>query len=144
MKVVQKRNGEQPNRVSLFKYLGVVLDKKWNWKMHVNDLLRKLGHCLLVFNRISHLLDKKTLSLHGRRPNDRASRSLSLAASARSSLLPPHSDASHAGLKTLYAYFNGHVLPLLDYADIVWGDQDWKRPNVISWCHNILRILEQI
>ena len=74
---------EQVNRVSSFNYLGVVLDEKWNWKMHVNSLLQKLGHRLSVFNRIYHMLDEKSLT----------------------------------------AYFNGLVLPHLDYADIVWGDQ---------------------
>ena len=73
----------QINRVSSFKYLGVLLDEKWKWKLHVNSLLQKLGHRLSVFNRIYHMLDQKSLT----------------------------------------AYFNGLVLPHLDYADIVWGDQ---------------------
>ena len=62
---------DQVNRVSFFNYLGVVLDEKWKWKMHVNSLLQKLGHRLSVFT----------------------------------------------------AYFNGLVLPHLNYADVVWGDQ---------------------
>ena len=28
----------QINRVSSFKYLGVLLDEKWKWKMHVNNI----------------------------------------------------------------------------------------------------------
>ena len=68
---------DQVNRVSSFNYLGVVLDEKWKWKMHVNSLLQKLGHRLSVFNRIYHMLDEKSLT----------------------------------------AYFNGLVLPHLDYAD---------------------------
>ena len=74
---------EQVNRVSSFNYLGVVLDEKRKWKMHVNSLLRKLGHRLSVFNRIYHMLDEKSPT----------------------------------------AYFNDLVLPHLDYADVVWGDQ---------------------
>ena len=74
---------DQVNRVSSFNQLGVVLDKKWKWKTHVNSLLQKLGHRLSVFNRIYHMLDEKSLT----------------------------------------AYFNGLVLPHLDYADVVWGDQ---------------------
>ena len=74
---------DQVNRVSSLNYLGVVLDEKWKWKMHVNSLLQKLGHRLSVFNRIYHMLDEKSLT----------------------------------------AYFNGLVLPYLDYADVVWGDQ---------------------
>ena len=45
-------DNEQVTCVSSFKYLGVVLDEKWKWKMHVNSLLQKLGHRLSVFNRI--------------------------------------------------------------------------------------------
>ena len=74
---------DQVNRVSSFNYLGVVLDEKWKWKIHVNSLLQKLGHRLSVFNRIYHMLDEKSLT----------------------------------------AYFNGLVLPHLDYADVVWADQ---------------------
>ena len=55
---------DQVNRVSSFNYLGVVLDEKWKWKMHVNNLLRKLVHCLSVFNRIYHMLDKKSLTAY--------------------------------------------------------------------------------
>ena len=58
-------DGGQLNRVSSFKYLGVVLDEKWNWKPHVNSLVQKLC-CknydrLSVFNQISHKLNNKTL-----------------------------------------------------------------------------------
>ena len=74
---------DQVNRFSSFNYLGVVLDEKWKWKMHVNSLLQKLGHRLSVFNRIYHMLAEKSLT----------------------------------------AYFNDLVLPHLDYADVVWGDQ---------------------
>ena len=51
--------------------------------MHTNSLLQKLGHRLSVFNRIYHMLDKRSPM----------------------------------------AYFYGLVLPHLDYADVVWGDQ---------------------
>ena len=50
--------------------------------MHINSLLQKLGPRLTVFNRIYHLLDKRSL----------------------------------------LAYFDGLVLPHLDYADVFWGD----------------------
>ena len=73
----------QISRVPSITYLTVVLDEKWNSKMHMNSLSQKLGHRLSVFNRIYHMLDKRSLM----------------------------------------AYFNGPVLPHLDYADVVWGDQ---------------------
>jgi len=51
--------------------------------MHINSLLQKLGHQLSAFNRIYHMLGKRSLM----------------------------------------GYFNVVVLPHLDYADVVWGDQ---------------------
>ena len=51
----------QIDRVPSIKYLGVVLDEKWKWKMHMNSLLQKLGHRLSVINRIYHMLDKRSL-----------------------------------------------------------------------------------
>ena len=71
------------DRVKSFTYLGVTTDEKWSWKPHIRNLVKKLGHRISVFNRISHMLDRKTR----------------------------------------LAYYNGLVLPHLDYADIVWGDQ---------------------
>ena len=48
--------------ISSFKYLGTILDQKWNWKLHISSLSRKLGHELSVFNRILHMLDKRTFN----------------------------------------------------------------------------------
>jgi len=44
-------DNKQIIRISSFKYLGAILDEKSKWKMHVNSLLRKLGH-LSVFRRL--------------------------------------------------------------------------------------------
>ena len=71
------------NRVPSVTYLGIVLDEKWKWKMHINSLLQKLGHRLPVLNRIYHMLHKRHLIV----------------------------------------YFNGLVLPHLNYADVVGGDK---------------------
>ena len=30
--------GGQIDRVSSFKYLGVILDQKWNWKIHISNV----------------------------------------------------------------------------------------------------------
>ena len=57
---LQSSNGAQIERVHSCKYLGVTLDDKWSWKLHIRDLARKLGHRLSVFNRIFHMLDKKS------------------------------------------------------------------------------------
>ena len=53
-------DGGQINRIKSFKYLGVTVDEKGSWKCHIKTLLRKLGHRLSVFNRISHMLDRRT------------------------------------------------------------------------------------
>jgi len=55
---------DQVHRVSFFNYLGVVLDEKWKWKMHVNSLLQKLGYRLSLFSRIYHILDEKSLTAY--------------------------------------------------------------------------------
>ncbi len=52
-------------------------------KPHISNSLKKLGHCLSLFNRIFHMLDNRTR----------------------------------------IAFYNRLVLPHLDYADTVWGDQ---------------------
>jgi len=75
--------GDSINRVHSFKYLGVTTDERWNWKPHITNLLKKLGHRLSVFNRILHMLDTESR----------------------------------------IDFYNGLVLPHLDYADLVWGDQ---------------------
>ena len=53
-------DGGQINRVKSFQYLGATVDEKWSWKCHIKTLLRKLGHRLSVFNRISYMLDRRT------------------------------------------------------------------------------------
>ena len=56
----QSEGGASIERVGYFKYLGVTADDKWSWKVHLRSLFRKLGHILTVFNRIRHVLDRKT------------------------------------------------------------------------------------
>lgn len=36
--------------VSSFKYPSVILNQKWNWKLYIRSLSRKLGHRLSVYN----------------------------------------------------------------------------------------------
>ena len=52
------------NCVPSIKHLGVVLDEKWKWKMPTNSFLQKLGHRRSVFNRIYHVLDKRSLMVY--------------------------------------------------------------------------------
>ena len=55
-----KSDGVVIDRVKSFKYLGVTTDEKWSWKPQIQNLFKKLGHRISVFNRISHMLDQKT------------------------------------------------------------------------------------
>ena len=65
---------EQVNRVSAFNYLGVVLDEKCKWKMHVNSLLQKLGIasqcstesiiCSIATKKVSQRIFIMALSYH--------------------------------------------------------------------------------
>lgn len=48
------------DRVKSFKYLGLTIDKKWNRRPHIRNLIKKLGHRICVFSRICHMLDEKT------------------------------------------------------------------------------------
>ena len=54
---------DQVNQVSSFNYLGVVLDEKWKWKMHVNSLLQKLGHRLCVQPNLPYARREKSHSV---------------------------------------------------------------------------------
>ena len=56
----QSEGGASVERVGSFKYLGVTADDKWSRKVHLRSLFRKLGHRLTMFNRIRHVLDRKT------------------------------------------------------------------------------------
>ena len=50
-----KSDGVVIDCVKSFTYLEVTTDENWGWKPHI----RNLGHCISVFNRISHMLDQK-------------------------------------------------------------------------------------
>ena len=53
-------NGTQIDQMQSLKYLGVTTDAKWSWKLHISNLLKKLGHCLSLFYRIFNMLDNRT------------------------------------------------------------------------------------
>ena len=50
-------------QVDHFKYLGLIIDKKLNWKLHVNYLNKKLSKTLGLLFKIRYYLDKKTTLL---------------------------------------------------------------------------------
>ena len=49
-----KSDGVVIDRVKSFTYLGVTTDEKWSWKPHIRNLVKKLGHRISVFNRITY------------------------------------------------------------------------------------------
>ena len=55
-----KLDGEPVSWISEFKYLGIMLDEKWNWNSHIGNQSRKLGHRLSIFSRLLHFFFIKT------------------------------------------------------------------------------------
>ena len=49
-KITLHLNGEVIQCKRNYKYLGAMLDENWSWKIHLNQLLKKLGHRLAVFH----------------------------------------------------------------------------------------------
>ena len=42
--ITRHLNGEVIQRKRNYKYLGAMLDENWSWKIHLTQLLKKLGH----------------------------------------------------------------------------------------------------
>ena len=78
--------GKGLEKVSNYKYLGVIIGENLSWTDHVESVARKVSQRIGVLRRIKHLLPR-------------------------------------AQRETVY---NSMMLPLFDYADIVWGDRDNK------------------
>ena len=48
-------------RVTNIKYLGVIIDEKLNWNMHVNFVYDSLVKCFGIFNHIKHKITQKVV-----------------------------------------------------------------------------------
>lgn len=50
-------------RVESIKYLGVILDSCFNWKLHIDELCKKLGYSIYTLVKTRQYFDSKTLKL---------------------------------------------------------------------------------
>ena len=55
--------GNQIERTVSYKYLGVTVDNKLNWKTHIKKLCSKLSSVCGVLSKVRHYLDRKSLML---------------------------------------------------------------------------------
>ena len=53
----------QIERTVSYKYLGVTIDEKLNWKVHIKELCAKLASVCGVLSKVRHYLDRKSLML---------------------------------------------------------------------------------
>ena len=56
-------NGHAIERTSSYRYLGITIDDKLNWKEHIQHLCSKLAMVCGVISKIRHYLDRKSLLL---------------------------------------------------------------------------------
>lgn len=54
-------NNEYVMRVESFKYLGVFFDQNLSWKLHAQNVLKKITPYISILSKIRHYLNKKTL-----------------------------------------------------------------------------------
>lgn len=47
--------------VTSTKFLGIVLDEKLTFKLHINQIIRKLNHSLMIMRNLNKYLDKQTM-----------------------------------------------------------------------------------
>ena len=48
---------------SNIKFLGLFIDDKLNWKIHISYILRKLSRYIAILNKIKYTLNEKSLIL---------------------------------------------------------------------------------
>ena len=56
-------NNQQIEQVSNCKYLGMAIDTKFNWKLHVEKIIHKLAKAIGIMYRVRNFLNKKSLKL---------------------------------------------------------------------------------
>ena len=55
--------GHEIEKTDSYRYLGVTIDHKLNWKLHVNELCSKLASVCGVLSKVRHYLDRNSLML---------------------------------------------------------------------------------
>ena len=56
-------NDKEIEQVEQFKYLGIIIDRKLNWKAHVQSIISKLSRTLGILYKVRYFLNKKLLLL---------------------------------------------------------------------------------
>ncbi|CAK1599095.1 unnamed protein product [Parnassius mnemosyne] len=56
-------NCKRLDYVDKFKYLGLTIDKNFNWRIHINDICNRLRSVLSKFYQLKNVLNKKTLKI---------------------------------------------------------------------------------
>ena len=50
-------------RTDNYRYLGIIMDDKLNWKLHISKLCTKLSNVCGILSKVRHYLDRKSLML---------------------------------------------------------------------------------
>ena len=56
-----KINGEAVGRCSTYKYLGLIIDDKLDWKSHVNYICKKVSKACGILSKLRHCINLDTL-----------------------------------------------------------------------------------
>ena len=56
-------NGNIINRVRYYKFLGITIDEKLNWKKHINNIANKLSKVVSIIHKLKYSLTIKSLKL---------------------------------------------------------------------------------
>ena len=56
-------NGNIINRVQYYKFLGITIDEKLNWKKHINNIANKLSKVVSIIHKLKYSLTIKSLKL---------------------------------------------------------------------------------
>jgi len=56
-------NGIELERVFEIKFLGVVIDNKLSWKLHINYIKTKISKSLAILNKAKDLLNQASLNM---------------------------------------------------------------------------------
>ena len=53
--------GNEIERTNSYKYLGITIDQKLNWRAHIKELSAKLSNVCGILSKTRHYLDRKSL-----------------------------------------------------------------------------------
>ena len=59
--VILSINGADIERVSEFRFLGVIMDEKLTWKSHIAHVKKKMSKSIFILNKVKHVLDSEAM-----------------------------------------------------------------------------------